>query len=235
MSIKVEQLTKIYGKQKALDALTFETKAHTIVGFLGPNGAGKSTTMKILASLLPSTSGTCAIRGISVQENTLQAKKIVGFLPENNPLYQDMYVRELLEFEAETHRIKDKKARIDQVVQQTGLTAEQHKKVAQLSKGYKQRVGLACCIIHDPEVLILDEPTTGLDPNQLMEIRSLIKELGREKTVLLSTHLMQEVEAICDEIIILNHGQLKAHFSMEAMATRFPGQSLEEIFVRLTK
>lgn len=235
MSIKVERLTKLYGKQKALDAISFETQENTIVGFLGPNGAGKSTTLKILAGLLPASSGNCYVRGIPVQDNSLRIKKLLGFLPENNPLYQDMYVRELLEFEADTHQLKDKKARIKKVIQQTGLLQEQHKKIAQLSKGYKQRVGLALCILHDPEVLILDEPTTGLDPNQIIEIRTLIKELGREKTVLLSTHLMQEVEAICDEVIILNQGKIRDHFRTSEIAERYPAQSLEEIFVRLTK
>lgn len=235
MSIKVEQLTKLYGKKKVLEEISFETQSNTIVGFLGPNGAGKSTTMKILAGLLPSSSGSCVIQGINVQTHPLQVKKQLGFLPENNPLYADMYVWEILEFEAGTHHIKNKKARIEKVIQQTGLAQEQHKKIAQLSKGYKQRVGLAICILHDPKILILDEPTTGLDPNQIIEIRSLIKELGREKTVLLSTHLMQEVEAICDEIIILNRGKIQDHFLTSEIAQRYPGQSLEEIFVRLTK
>lgn len=234
MSIKVQQLTKIYGKQKALNNISFETKSNCIIGFLGPNGAGKSTTMKILAGLLPATSGTCIINGVDIKMNPQQLKKKIGYLPENNPLYMDMYVREILDFEAETHKISGKKEKIKQVIQRTGLQAEQSKKIHQLSKGYKQRVGLALCILHDPDILILDEPTSGLDPNQILEIRSLIKELGKEKTVLISTHIMQEVEAICDEIIIINQGQLKAHFALKEKENLFPQQSLENIFVKLT-
>lgn len=235
MSFNVEQLSKIYGKQKALDNIQFKTKTNCIIGFLGPNGAGKSTTMKILAGLLPATTGTCAINGIDIRKNPKEAKKTIGYLPENNPLYMDMYVREILDFEAQTHKIKNKKERIKKVILQTGLQEEQSKKIHQLSKGYKQRVGLAMCILHDPDVLILDEPTSGLDPNQILEIRALIKKLGKEKTVLISTHIMQEVEAICDEVIIINKGQLKAHFDITQKETLYPQQSLENIFVNLTK
>lgn len=235
MSIKVDRLTKIYGDQLALDNVSFETQKHGIIGFLGPNGAGKSTTMKILAGVLPSSSGNCTLLNIDLGKHPLQVKKMVGFLPENNPLYTDMYVREMLSYEADTHRITDKQNRIDTVIEQTGLMDVQHKKIGQLSKGYRQRVGLAACIIHDPKVLLLDEPTAGLDPNQIIEIRALIKELGRKKTVLLSTHLMQEVAALCDEVIILHNGKIQDHFFTKDISERYPEQSLEEIFVRLTK
>jgi len=235
MAIKVDQLTKTYGKQLALDNVSFETQKNSIVGFLGPNGAGKSTTMKILAGLIPASAGTCHISDSNIAEQSLAAKRKLGFLPENNPLYTDMYVREILQYEASTHRIKNKSERIDLVVKQTGLEDAQHKKISELSKGYRQRVGLALCIIHDPEVLLLDEPTSGLDPNQILEIRALIKELGKEKTVLLSTHLMQEVEALCDEVIILHQGKIRDHFFVKDLPNKYPNQSLEEIFVRLTK
>ncbi len=235
MAIKVDRLTKRYGTQLALDNVSFETQKNSIVGFLGPNGAGKSTTMKILAGLLPASAGKSSILHIDIAEQPLSAKRKLGFLPENNPLYVDMYVRELLHYEADTHRIKNKSERIHSVIEQTGLTDAQHKKIGELSKGYRQRVGLALCIIHNPEVLLLDEPTSGLDPNQIIEIRALIKELGKEKTVLLSTHLMQEVEALCDEIIILNRGKIQDHFLVKDMQEKYPDQSLEEIFVRLTK
>lgn len=234
MSIKVEQLTKIYGKQKALDAVSFETRSNAIIGFLGPNGAGKSTTMKILAGLIPASSGAAYINGIDVSKDPLKVKRALGYLPENNPLYMDMYVREILDFEADTHNIANKAERIKDIIQQTGLASEQAKKLHQLSKGYKQRVGLAMCLLHDPDVLILDEPTSGLDPNQLLEIRSLIKSLGQKKTVLISTHIMQEVEAICDEVIIINKGQMKTHFTVQEMSAKFPNHTLEEIFVQMT-
>lgn len=234
MAIKVTQLSKVYGEQIAVNDLSFEIKTNRIVGFLGPNGAGKSTTMKILAGILAPSQGSCTIDGIDVQKNPLAVKKNLGFLPENNPLYLDMYVREILAFEADTHNIKNKKQRIDEVIKLTGLSVEQHKKVQQLSKGYRQRVAIALCILHDPKVLILDEPTTGLDPNQILEIRALIKELGKEKTVLISTHIMQEVEAICDEVLILNKGILREQGDMETLKAKYPNQSLEEIFVNLT-
>lgn len=235
MSVKVERLTKIYGTQTALNDLSFTIGTNRIVGFLGPNGAGKSTTMKILAGVLAPTHGNAEVQGIQIEQHAFAAKKKLGYLPENNPLYLDMYVREILNYEAETHQIKNKKQRIDEVIHLTGLQEEQHKKIQQLSKGYKQRVGLALCMIHNPPVLILDEPTSGLDPNQILEIRSLIKELGREKTVLISTHLMQEVEAICDEVIVIHKGILREHASVTELKTKYPNQSIEEIFVQLTK
>ncbi len=210
MSIKIKDLTKIYGSQKAVDNISFEIKKGEIVGFLGPNGAGKSTTMKILTCYLPQTSGVVEVCGINTIENPLAVKSKVGYLPESNPLYYEMYVKEYLTFMASIHKIKNKKEKVEEMIKAVGLTREQNKKIGTLSKGYKQRVGLAQAMIHDPEVLVLDEPTSGLDPNQLVEIRSLIKEFGKEKTVLLSTHIMQEVEAICDRIIIINQGKIVA-------------------------
>lgn len=235
MSIKVQQLSKVYAEQIALNEISFEIKAKRIVGFLGPNGAGKSTTMKILAGILKPSKGKCFINGIDVQEDPIAVKKDLGYLPENNPLYLGMYVREILSFEADTHQLKHKAARIQEIIELTGLGAEQHKKLQQLSKGYRQRVGIALCMLHDPTVLILDEPTTGLDPNQILEIRNLIKELGKEKTVLISTHIMQEVEAICDEVIILDKGQIKEYCELNELKIKYPDQSLEQIFVKLTK
>ena len=232
--IQVEQLTKTYGSQKALNQVSFLTGSNRIVGFLGPNGAGKSTTMKILTGILPFDHGKTLVDGINPQEDALAAKSQIGYLPENNPLYLDMYVHEILEFEAGVHQIKDKAKRIREVIQATGLEREQHKKVGQLSKGYRQRVGLAMAIIHDPKTLILDEPTSGLDPNQILEIRALIKELGKEKTVLLSTHIMQEVEAICEEIIIIDKGVLKDHFLMSDLPQKHPNLTMEQVFVKLT-
>jgi ABC-2 type transport system ATP-binding protein len=210
MSIEVKNITKKYGQQKALDNVSFRVEAGEIVGFLGPNGAGKSTMMKIITGYLPATQGDAFINDINVIEQPLKIRELIGYLPENNPLYPDMYVREYLEFVAGIFRIKNSKARIAEVIEQTGLSPEIHKKIAALSKGFKQRVGLAQAIIHDPEVLILDEPTSGLDPNQIVEIRNLIAELGKKKTVLLSTHLMQEVQAICKRILIVNKGALVA-------------------------
>lgn len=235
MSIQVKNLTKTYGRQKALTAISFETQSNHIIGFLGPNGAGKSTTMKILAGILPLDQGQCLINGINIHLEPTTAKKTIGYLPEDNPLYLDMYVQEILKFEANLHQIPNPKNRIEEVISLTGLTQERHKRVHQLSKGYKQRVGLAMAIIHDPRILILDEPTSGLDPNQILEIRALIKELSKNKTVLLSTHIMQEVEILCDEIIVLDKGILKDHFLKSDAAIRFPNQSMEEIFVQLTR
>ncbi|WP_140936736.1 ATP-binding cassette domain-containing protein [Sphingobacterium lumbrici] len=235
MSIQVKNLVKTYGSQKALASINFETQSNHIIGFLGPNGAGKSTTMKILAGILPFDQGECVVNGINIQLEPINAKKTIGYLPENNPLYMDMYVQEILTFEANVHQIPNPKNRIQEVISLTGLTQERHKRVHQLSKGYKQRVGLAMAIIHDPQILILDEPTSGLDPNQILEIRALIKELSKNKTVLLSTHIMQEVEILCDEIIILNKGIVKDHFLKSDAAIRFPNQSMEEIFVQLTR
>lgn len=206
MSIEVKQVSKLYGSQKALDKISFSLKKGEIVGFLGPNGAGKSTMMKIITAYLPSNKGEVFICGFSVKENPDKVKKVVGYLPEHNPLYLEMYVKEYLLFHASLFGVG--KIEVDTVVSQTGLVPEAHKKIEQLSKGYRQRVGLAAALLHNPEILILDEPTTGLDPNQLQEIRELIKTIGKEKTVLLSTHIMQEVEALCDRVIIINKGAI---------------------------
>ena len=209
MSLKVKNLSKVYGRQKALIGVSFEINKGEIVGFLGPNGAGKSTLMKILTGFIPQTNGDAKICNLDINENSIETRSRIGYLPEHNPLYLDMYVKEYLEFVADIYKVNHKY--IDEMIKKTGLIKEQHKLIGSLSKGYRQRVGLAQALIHDPEVLILDEPTTGLDPNQLVEIRSLIKEVGREKTVLLSTHIMQEVEAICDRVIIINKGQIVAN------------------------
>ncbi|MEO5908131.1 MAG: gliding motility-associated ABC transporter ATP-binding subunit GldA [Ginsengibacter sp.] len=210
MSISVFNLTKIYGQQKAVDDISFSIGNNEIVGFLGPNGAGKSTTMKIITGYLASDAGSAIVNGINVNEDALEAKKQIGYLPEGNPLYYEMYVREYLEFIAGIHELKSVKERIEEVIDLTGLRLESNKKTGQLSKGYKQRVGLAAALIHDPKVLILDEPTTGLDPNQIVEIRQLIKDLGKNKTVLFSSHILQEVESICDRIVIINKGKIVA-------------------------
>ena len=210
MSIEVTQLTKQYGQQKAVDTISFKVGKGEIVGFLGPNGAGKSTTMKIITGYLEADGGTATVCGINVKDQPLESKKKIGYLPEANPLYHDMYVREYLDFIADVHKVPDKKKKIEEAIQTVGLSLESKKKVGQLSKGYKQRVGLAAALIHDPEVLILDEPTTGLDPNQIVEIREVIKKLGQNKTVLFSSHILQEVEAICDRVVIINRGKLVA-------------------------
>lgn len=211
MSIKVEQLSKVFGEQTAVNHISFEIGSGTIVGFLGPNGAGKSTTMKMLSTYISPTSGKALVCGFDVTEQSMEVRKQVGYLPESNPLYYDMYVREYLEFAAGVHQLGSrKKSRIDEMIAMTGLQKEVKKKIGALSKGYKQRVGLAQAMIHDPKVLILDEPTSGLDPNQIMDIRDLIISLGREKTVLLSTHIMQEVEAMCSRVIIINNGNIVA-------------------------
>lgn len=210
MSIKAEQLTKVFGEQKAVNNISFEIGSSTIVGFLGPNGAGKSTTMKMLSTYFTPTSGKATVCGYDVVEQSMEVRRQVGYLPESNPLYYDMYVREYLEFAAGIHQLPGKKARIDDMIGMTGLQKEVKKKIGALSKGYKQRVGLAQAMIHNPKVLILDEPTSGLDPNQLMDIRDLIISLGKEKTVLLSTHIMQEVQAMCSRVIIINNGAIVA-------------------------
>lgn len=211
MSISVSCLTKIYGEQKAVDNISFSAGNNEIVGFLGPNGAGKSTTMKIITGYLAPDSGEAVVNGTNVSANPLEAKKQTGYLPEGNPLYYEMYVREYLEFIAGIHHLKQGvKKRIEEVIDLTGLRLESNKKTGQLSKGYKQRVGLAAALIHDPKVLILDEPTTGLDPNQIIEIRQLIKDLGKNKTVLFSSHILQEVESVCDRVIIINKGKIVA-------------------------
>lgn len=206
MSIEVKEISKSYGEQKALDAVSFSINKGEIVGFLGPNGAGKSTLMKILTTYIAADAGTASVNGSDVTSAQKAVQKSVGYLPEHNPLYLDLYVREYLAFNADVYHVS--KSRIEEVIQLTGLTPEAHKKISALSKGYRQRVGLASALLHDPEVLILDEPTTGLDPNQLVEIRGLIRNIGKNKTVFLSTHIMQEVEAICDRVIIINHGKI---------------------------
>lgn len=206
MSIEVINVSKNYGEQKALDNVSFSISKGEIVGFLGPNGAGKSTLMKILTTYISADEGNALVNNNDVAENQKAVQKAVGYLPEHNPLYLDLYIREYLAFNADVY--KTPKSRIEEVITLTGLTPESNKKIGELSKGYRQRVGLACALLHDPEVLILDEPTTGLDPNQLVEIRELIKNIGKNKTVFLSTHIMQEVEAICDRIIIINNGKI---------------------------
>ncbi|MCJ8208774.1 ATP-binding cassette domain-containing protein [Mucilaginibacter sp. RS28] len=233
MSIRVEGLTKVYGTQKAVDGVSFSA-GKGVTGFLGPNGAGKSTTMKILTGFIPQTSGTASVAGFDVTAQSLEVRKHIGYLPESNPLYLDMYVKESLAFIANIHGIPNADARIAEVIEQTGLGPEQHKKVGQLSKGYRQRVGLAQAMLHDPEVLILDEPTSGLDPNQLIGIRQLITDLGKTKTIILSTHIMQEVEAVCSQVIIINKGKIVADDTLENLRAENQGQSLESIFIRLT-
>lgn len=234
MSISVKNLSKHYGQQKAVDQISFEAKPGRILGFLGPNGAGKSTTMKMLTGYLQPTSGKAEIEGKDIQIEPLEVKKRIGYLPENTPLYMDMYVREFLSFVAQTYGLSDITKRVEEVIQQVGLTQEQHKKIGMLSKGYKQRVGLAQAIIHQPQVLILDEPTSGLDPNQLSDIRTLIKNLGKDRTVIISTHIMQEVEAICDDVIIINKGVLVANSSIDELKKAHQNKTLEQIFKQLT-
>ena len=234
MSVKVRALAKHYGDQRAVNQISFEANPGKILGFLGPNGAGKSTTMKMLTGYLAPTSGEAEICGKSILNQPLEVKSLIGYLPENTPLYNDMYIKEFLSFVGETYRLKNLKQRVEDVVKQVGLTPEQHKKIGMLSKGYKQRVGLAQAIIHNPQVLILDEPTSGLDPNQLTDIRALIKTLGVNKTVIISTHIMQEVEALCDEIIIINKGEIVANNTLAKLKEQYQDSSLEEIFRKLT-
>jgi len=211
MSIKLSNVSKYYGSQAALKSVSFEVERGQIVGFIGPNGAGKSTTMKIITGIIPVSEGEVWINGIKVEEDSLQIRRLMGYLPENNPLYTDMYVREYLLYVAGHYPVKGNKIeRIEQIIQDTGLGLESHKKISALSKGFRQRVGLAQALVHDPEILILDEPTSGLDPNQIIEIRGLISKIGKEKTVILSTHIMQEVEAICDRVIIIRKGVIVA-------------------------
>jgi ABC-2 type transport system ATP-binding protein len=232
MSIKVAGLTKIFGEQKAVNNISFDVPSGTIVGFLGPNGAGKSTTMKMLTTYIPPTSGTASIYGFDIEKDAIEVRKIVGYLPESNPLYYDLYVKEYLEIVAGIHQIKaNKKARIDEVIEMTGLTKEVSKKIGNLSKGYKQRVGLAQAMLHDPKVLILDEPTSGLDPNQLVDIRNLIKTIGKDKTILLSTHIMQEVEAMCERVIIINNGSIVANDAIDAVQQHAHLSDESEIYV----
>ncbi len=234
MSIEVASLHKSYGINPAVKGISFRARPGRVLGFLGPNGAGKSTTLKILSGSIPPSSGHASICGLDIQQNSLAARQHIGYLPENNPLYLDMYVHEALAFAAGIQRISDARKRIAEVIFVTGLESQQFKKIHQLSKGYRQRVGIAQAILHNPDVLILDEPTSGLDPNQLLDIRSLIKRLGIQKTVLLSTHIMQEVEAVCDDVVIIHQGQIVADFPLDELTTRYPDLSLESLFMRLT-
>ncbi|MEZ4810563.1 MAG: gliding motility-associated ABC transporter ATP-binding subunit GldA [Allomuricauda sp.] len=215
MSITVQNIVKTFGKQKALNNVSFSIQKGEIVGFLGPNGAGKSTMMRILTTYYKADSGEAAVNGFDVLKSERDVQNSIGYLPEHNPLYLEMYVKEYLAFNADVYGVD--KTKINDVIEQTGLTPEVHKKIGQLSKGYRQRVGLAAALLHDPEVLILDEPTTGLDPNQLVEIRKLIREIGKEKTILLSTHIMKEVEAVCDRVIIINKGELVADKKLDEL------------------
>lgn len=231
MSIIVNSLTKIYGEQKAIDNISFSISKGEIVGFLGPNGAGKSTTMKILTGYLQQTTGTATICDIDVKENPIEAKRKVGYLPEANPLYFEMYVKEYLQFIAGVHNLKNIISTVESTINLVGLQVEKNKKIGQLSKGYKQRVGLAAALIHQPQVLILDEPTSGLDPNQIIEIRNVIKEQGKNKTVLFSSHILQEVQAICDRVIIINKGKIVAD---DLLNTLIKEKSLEMVFRELT-
>jgi ABC-2 type transport system ATP-binding protein len=234
MSIEVKDLTKIYGDQKAVDAISFTVRKGEIVGFLGPNGAGKSTTMKILTGYLGQDSGEAVVCGIAVREHPLETKKKIGYLPEANPLYPDMYVREYLDFIADIHQITDKKQRIETVISLVGLTVESRKKLGQLSKGYKQRVGLAAALLHEPEVLILDEPTSGLDPNQIIEIRDVIRQLGKDKTILFSSHILQEVEALCDRVVIIDKGKLVADSQLSLLRSQNAGVNIIRVAFRET-
>jgi len=228
MSIVVNNISKSYGTQKALNSISFSIEKGEIVGFLGPNGAGKSTLMKILTTYLLADEGSALVNGHDVMTENKAVQRSIGYLPEHNPLYLDLYVREYLAFNADVYNVP--KSRIEEVIQLTGLTPESHKKIGQLSKGYRQRVGLANALLHDPEVLILDEPTTGLDPNQLMEIRNVIKNAGKNKTVFLSTHIMQEVEAICDRVIIIDKGQIVADNKLDHLVTADKEQVIEVEF-----
>ncbi|WP_333599824.1 gliding motility-associated ABC transporter ATP-binding subunit GldA [Flavobacterium sp.] len=228
MSIEVQNISKSYGAQKALDNVSFSIKKGEIVGFLGPNGAGKSTLMKILTTFINADAGTATVNGNDVNEAQLKVQQSVGYLPEHNPLYLDLYVREYLAFNADVYKVA--KSRIEEVIQLTGLSPESHKKIGQLSKGYRQRVGLATALLHNPDVLILDEPTTGLDPNQLVEIRNVIKNVGKDKTVFLSTHIMQEVEAICDRVIIIDNGKIVTDKKLDKLVTEEKEQIIEVEF-----
>lgn len=233
MTIDIKNLTKQYGQQKALDNISLAINEGEIVGLLGPNGAGKSTMMKIVTCFIPPTSGEVKVCGFDINEQAMDIRSLIGYLPEQNPLYNELYVRESLEFIAGIHGIKGKerKERVEYMIEKVGLTKEVKKRIGMLSKGYKQRVGIAQAMIHNPKVLILDEPTTGLDPNQLVDIRNLIKELGQDKTVILSTHIMQEVEAVCNRVVIINNGKLVADDSIEHLAV---GGSLEQKFREIT-
>ncbi|MCF2503755.1 ATP-binding cassette domain-containing protein [Dyadobacter sp. CY107] len=235
MSIQVTNLTKLYGTQRAIDGISFSLKKGEIVGFLGPNGAGKSTTMKILTGYLKASEGSAKVSDYDVAQEPMPARRTIGYLPEHNPLYLDMYVSEFLLFSGKLYGMKsaELRTRVYEVIALCGLEAEKRKKIGQLSKGYRQRVGLAQSFLHNPSVLILDEPTTGLDPNQIQEIRDVIRNAGKDKTVLFSTHIMQEVEALCDRVIIINKGKVVSDSSLDEL--RKTGDSLEEIFRSLTK
>jgi ABC-2 type transport system ATP-binding protein len=226
MSVKVNGLVKIYGAQRAVDNVSFEAKKSEVLGFLGPNGAGKTTTMKIITGYIPQSEGSAEVCGFDVTNNPMDARRCVGYLPEHNPLYKDMYVREYLEFTAGLHKVPQARKQVDIMIERTGLTSHRQKQIGQLSKGYRQRVGLAQAMLHDPQVLILDEPTSGLDPNQIIEIRQLIKDLGKEKTVILSTHILSEVEAVCDRAIIINKGAIVADSPISELKDRFTGQTI---------
>ncbi len=228
MSIEVNNISKSYGAQKALENISFSIKKGEIVGFLGPNGAGKSTLMKILTTYIAADEGSASVNGFDVNSQSKAVQQSIGYLPEHNPLYLDLYVREYLAFNADVYKIT--KSRIEEVIQLTGLSTESHKKIGQLSKGYRQRVGLATALLHNPDVLILDEPTTGLDPNQLVEIRNVIKNVGKDKTVFLSTHIMQEVEAICDRVIIINNGKIVADKKLDNLISTEKEQVIEVEF-----
>ena len=234
MAIIAENVTKTYGNQQALNGVSFQIDKGQIVGFLGPNGAGKSTMMKIITCYIPPTSGNISVCGFDVMEQSTQAKKHIGYLPELNPLYTDMYVREYLSFVGGMYKIQNLKSRVEEMIETVGLQPEAHKKIETLSKGYRQRVGLAQALIHDPEVLILDEPTSGLDPNQLVEIRNLIVQVGKTKTVMLSTHIMQEVEAMCDKAFIIDRGNIVAN-NLDIQELAKEGKRLEEIFKEATR
>ncbi len=234
MSIRVENLTKTYKKQNAVDHISFDISTGEIVGFLGPNGAGKTTTMKMLTCYIPPTSGKAYVNGLDVEEQSLEVRRQIGYLPEHNPLYTDMYVKEYLQFAASVYQIKNPVNRVKEMIDLTGLQIEQNKKIGQLSKGYRQRVGLAQAMIHNPSVLILDEPTSGLDPNQIVEIRNLIINIGKEKTVLLSTHIMQEVEAMCNRVMIVNKGKIVANGQPSELKQLFSkGTTLQVTFNKL--
>ena len=226
MSVSVKGLTKLYGTQKAVDNVSFEARKGEVLGFLGPNGAGKTTTMKIITCFIPQSEGAVSVNGFDTATEPMKVRETIGYLPEHNPLYKDMYVKEYLNFVAGLHKIKPRNGRIDEMVELTGLGQEQHKQIGALSKGYRQRVGLAQAMLHDPDVLILDEPTSGLDPNQLVDIRALIKEIGKTKTVIFSTHIMQEVQAICDRVLIINKGKLVADDPIERLQQRISGGDL---------
>jgi ABC-2 type transport system ATP-binding protein len=232
MSLVVENLVKIYGEQKAVNNISFTVQQGEIIGFLGPNGAGKSTTMKIITGFLKANSGKVLVNNIDVEKQPIEVKKQIGYLPEANPLYFDMYVKEYLHFIAGIHQLKNIAEEVANVIELVGLQIEQAKKIGQLSKGYKQRVGLAAALIHNPSIVILDEPTSGLDPNQIIEIRKVIKQQGKQKTVLFSSHILQEVEAVCDKIIIINKGNIVANDSLQNIKTNFG--SLEKAFIKLT-